>query len=105
MSNGHDRRDARLRSRPRDGGESAGSRLREQAELQCKLYVVRAVAEAQLLLNALLVSIDGFRTDEQTLADLRGGIALGNESQHVSLALRELVVALAIVVGGILLRE
>ena len=72
------------------------SRLHEKAELERELHVVRSVRQAELFLNALLVRVDGFGTDEQTLADLRRRVALGNETQHVSLALCQLVEPLAL---------
>src|SRR6185503_6202033 len=45
------------------------SGLREQAQLQGKLNVVRSMREAKLFLDALLVRIHRLGTDEQLLAD------------------------------------
>src|SRR4051812_17806410 len=77
--------------------------LREQAETQRELHVVRAMVEVELFLNALLVRVDGLRADEQLLADLRRRVALADEPQHVALAHSQLLVTLAVRLRGILL--
>src|SRR3954469_25635775 len=79
--------------------------LREKPQLQCKLNIVRTVSESQLLLDPLLVGVHRLRADEQTLADLRGGIALCHELENILLALRQLFEAPALGCGRIFLRE
>src|SRR5450432_2247459 len=72
------------------------SRLRKNAEFERELDVIRPMGEPQLLLNALLVRVDGLWTDEQALTDFRRRISLSNELQNVALALRQLVESLAL---------
>src|SRR4051812_38696186 len=69
----------------------------QQAEAQAELHVVRAMGEAQLLGDALLVRLDGLRTDEQLLTDLRGGLATRHQHQHVALPLAQALVLLPLV--------
>src|SRR6185437_9481221 len=81
------------------------SRLRENTQLQRELYVVRPVRQPELLLDALLVRVDGLRADEQLLADLRRRVALGHVAQYVALALSQLLELVALRGRRILLGE
>src|SRR5215211_4227553 len=54
------------------------SRLHEKAQLERELHVVGSMRQSELLLNALLIGVDGLRADEQPLADFRRGVALGD---------------------------
>src|SRR4051812_30836546 len=86
-----------------DGMSRSG--LRENSELQSHLDVIGAMRQAELLLNALLVSIHRLRADEELLTNLGRGVTLRHETQHVALALRELVEPLSLRGSGILLRK
>src|SRR5690348_668314 len=68
------------------GPPPCSSRLGEKAQLQGKLYIVGTVGNPELLLDALLVGINRFWTDEQLLTNFRRGIPLGYQAQHVLLA-------------------
>src|SRR5436190_13693595 len=81
------------------------SRLHEKAELECELHVVRSVRQPELFLDALLVRVHRLWADEQTLTDLRRRIALRDEPEDVSLALRELVEALTLRFCRVFFRE
>src|SRR6185437_7698553 len=81
------------------------SRLREDTQLERELNVVRPVRQSELLLDALLVGVDGLGTDEQLLADLRRRVPLRHEAQHVALALRQLLELIALGRRRILFRE
>src|ERR671912_1555085 len=77
-----------LRADPSSG---AGRRVRrtQDADLQREIHVLGAVRDPELLVHPLLVGVDRLGADEQLLPDLRGRVALGNEAQHVTLALRQ----------------
>src|SRR5262245_6438551 len=79
--------------------------LGEESELQRELNIVRPVRQTKLLLNALLVRVDRFRAEEQFLTDLGRRVTLRDEAQHVALALRELLEAIALGLRRIFLRE
>src|SRR4051812_41695155 len=67
---------------------------REKPEPVRQLYVLCAMRESRLLVNALLVRVDRLRADQEPFADLWRRVALSDESKHVSLAGRQLVIAL-----------
>ena len=53
--------------------------------------------QAKLLVDPLLVGIDGLRADEKLLPDFRGTETAGDIAEHVTLALGELLVFLPLV--------
>src|SRR4051812_14978835 len=79
--------------------------LREEPQLQRQLNIIRPVVQAELLLDSLLVGIDGLRADEQPLTDLRRRVSLSDELEDVLLALGQLVETLALRSGRVFLRE
>src|SRR4051812_13584037 len=75
----------------------ATSHRLQQSQTETELDVIGAVRQAELLGNALLVRLDGLRTDEQPLADLGRGVAAGDVDEHVALTFGELLVLRALV--------
>ena len=61
--------------------------------------------QAKFLLNPLLVRVDRLRADEQTFADLRRRVPLGDKAQDVAFALCERIIAITLGLDRVLAAE
>src|SRR5437016_457733 len=79
---------------------------RKVAELDPANRGLRPIRDAELVDDALHVHFDCADADEQALSDLRVGLALGDQAQHVQLALSQLVAVLRrLILGRCLVRK
>src|SRR5581483_6378487 len=54
----------------------------EESELERESDVVGSLVQADLVLNAVPVRVDGLRRDAEHASNLRAGVALGDEAKH-----------------------
>src|SRR5450432_1691419 len=65
------------------------STVSERSRFEGKAHVLRAMGDADLILDSLLVRVDGLRRDPQLLPDLRSVVSPSGEYEHALLALAQ----------------